>query len=135
MGLTEDVLVAGFEGLFALHTNVERLTLTLAGTPQRGSSELLASDAMTRLLHEVSNRYPDRIVIFDSPPLLATTESRVLAARMGQVVVVVEAERTTHGALESDLHGSTPRVRIGALRPPRYSLFLPHGRRRSFQAH
>ena len=86
-----------------LHTNVERLTLTLAGTPQRGSSELLASDAMTRLLEEVSNRYPDRIVIFDSPPLLATTESRVLATRMGQVVVVVEAERTTHGALESAL--------------------------------
>jgi len=86
-----------------LHTNVERLTLTLAGTPQRGSSELLASDAMTRLLQEVSNRYRDRIVIFDSPPLLATTESRVLATRMGQVVVVVEAERTTHGALESAL--------------------------------
>ncbi len=86
-----------------LHTNVERLTLTLAGTPHRGASELLASDAMTRLLHEVSNRYRDRIVIFDSPPLLATTESRVLASRMGQVLVVVEAERTTHGALESAL--------------------------------
>jgi len=98
--LTESRL--GF-GDVLLHTNVERLTLTLAGTPHRGASELLASDAMTRLLHEVSNRYRDRIVIFDSPPLLATTESRVLATRMGQVVVVVEAERTTHGTLESAL--------------------------------
>jgi protein-tyrosine kinase len=86
-----------------LRTNVERLTLLLAGTPQRGASELLASDAMTRLLGEVAGRYPDRIVVFDSPPLLATTESRVLATHMGQVVVVVEAERTAHAMLESAL--------------------------------
>lgn len=86
-----------------LKTNIARLSLVLAGTRHRRSSELLASEAMAELLDEVSSRYPDRIVIFDSPPLLATTESRVLASHMGQVVVVVEAERTTHGALESAL--------------------------------
>jgi len=86
-----------------LKTNVERLSLVLAGTKHRRASELLASDAMASLLNEVANRYPDRIVVFDSPPLLATTESRVLASHMGQVVVVVEAERTTHGALETAL--------------------------------
>jgi protein-tyrosine kinase len=41
--------------------------------------------------------------VFDSPPLLATTESRVFASHMGQVVVVVEADRTTHGVLEAAL--------------------------------
>jgi len=86
-----------------LRTDVARLALLLAGTPHRGASEWLASDAMTGLLNEISSRYPDRIVVFDSPPLLATTESRVLATHMGQVVVVVEAERTTHGVLESAL--------------------------------
>jgi len=86
-----------------LKTNVERLSLVLAGTKHRRASELLASDAMASLLNEVANRYPDRIVVFDSPPLLATTESRVLASHKGQVVVVVEAERTTHGALETAL--------------------------------
>jgi protein-tyrosine kinase len=86
-----------------LRTNVERLNLLLAGTPHAGASELLASAAMSQLLAEVAGRYPDRIVVFDSPPLLATTESRVLATHMGQVVVVVEAERTTHAALESAL--------------------------------
>ena len=39
----------------------------------------------------VASRYSDRIIIFDSPPLLVTTESRVLATHMGQVVIVVEA--------------------------------------------
>jgi receptor protein-tyrosine kinase len=86
-----------------LKTNVPSLDLMLAGTPNRDASELLASEALRHLLHELSSRYADRIVIFDSPPLLATTESRVLATHMGQIVVVVEAERTTHGALESAL--------------------------------
>ena len=90
-------------GNVILKTNIKRLALVLAGTRYRRSSELLASDAMAELLNEISSRYSDRIVIFDSPPLLATTESRVLASRMGQVVLVVEADRTTHGALESAL--------------------------------
>ena len=86
-----------------LSTNVERLSLLLAGTPHSNAAEFLASEAMTRLLSELSSRYPDRIVVFDSPPLLATTESRALATHMGQVVVTVEAQRTTHAVLESAL--------------------------------
>ena len=82
-------------------TNVDRLSVVLAGTPKLSAAELLASEAMTTLLDEVSSRYSDRIIIFDSPPLLATTESRVLASHMGQIVVVVEADKTTQGALES----------------------------------
>jgi receptor protein-tyrosine kinase len=100
-----DVLVEANLGIgnVMLKTNIDRLALVLAGTRHRRASELLASDAMIELLNEVSHRYPDRIVLFDSPPLLATTESRVLASHMGQVVVVVEADRTTHGTLESAL--------------------------------
>lgn len=86
-----------------LKTNVPRLDLVLAGTHHHSASELLASAAMNELLQGIASRYPDRIVVFDSPPLLATTESRVLAAHMGQVVLVVEAEKTTHGAVESAL--------------------------------
>jgi receptor protein-tyrosine kinase len=86
-----------------LNTNVERLSLLLAGTPHPNAAEFLASDAMIHVLSELSSRYPDRIVVFDSPPLLATTESRALATHMGQVVIAVEAQRTTHGALETAL--------------------------------
>ena len=86
-----------------IKTNINKLALVQAGTPHRGASELLASDAMAQLLDEIANRYSDRIVIFDSPPLLATTESRVLASHMGQLVVVVEADRTTHATLEAAL--------------------------------
>ena len=46
---------------------------------------------------------PDRIVIFDSPPLLLTSESHVLASNMGQIVLVVESERTTQHAVKESL--------------------------------
>ncbi|WP_382324561.1 XrtA-associated tyrosine autokinase [Hydrogenophaga sp. UC242_53] len=61
-----------------LRTNIDKLSLLPSGTPHPRATELLASDAMTDLIEEMGHRYPDRIIIFDSPPLLLTTESRVL---------------------------------------------------------
>ena len=77
-----------------LRTNVEKLTVLPSGTPHPRATELLASVAMVRLLEDMANRYSDRIIIFDSPPVLVTTEARALASHMGQVVVVVKAEGT-----------------------------------------
>lgn len=79
-----------------LRTNVPKLTLLPAGTPSPKSTELLASAAMERLLDELASKYADRIIVFDAPPVIPTTESRVLASRVGQVVMVVEANKTTH---------------------------------------
>ena len=78
-----------------LKTNVEKLTILPSGTQHVRATELLASEAMARLLEEMATRYSDRIIIFDSPPLLVTTEARTLASHMGQVVMVVKAEGTT----------------------------------------
>jgi protein-tyrosine kinase len=86
-----------------LKTNIDKLTLLPSGTQHARATELLASDAMTRLLDEMGRRYPDRIIIFDSPPLLQTTEARVLATHMGQVVVVVRAESTLQSDVQSAL--------------------------------
>ena len=82
-----------------LRTNIAKLTVLPSGTPHARATELLASDAMILLLDDMSKRYPDRIIIFDSPPLLLATESRVLASHMGQIVMVVQAEKT----LQSDV--------------------------------
>ncbi|OWW23050.1 protein tyrosine kinase [Noviherbaspirillum denitrificans] len=86
-----------------LKTNIDRLTLLPSGVRHRHSTELLASKAMNKFLHEIAHRYNDRIVIFDSPPLLLTTESRALATRMGQIVMVVEGEKTTQYSLKNAL--------------------------------
>ncbi|MFA9439037.1 XrtA-associated tyrosine autokinase [Uliginosibacterium sp. sgz301328] len=86
-----------------LRTNIEKLAILPAGMPHQRATELLASDAMARLLEEMAIRYPDRIIVFDSPPLLVTTEARVLATHMGQIVMVVEAGRTTHSMVKQAL--------------------------------
>lgn len=86
-----------------VRTNVEKLTILPAGTPQRRSTELLASEQMTALLREFASRYADRIIIFDSPPLLRTTEARVLASHMGQIVMVVAAQSTSQSAVNHAL--------------------------------
>ena len=77
-----------------LRTNVERLSILPAGTLQAQATEMLASRSMSTLVDKLASRFPNRILLFDAPPLLGSTESRVLAAHMGQVVLVIEADRT-----------------------------------------
>jgi exopolysaccharide/PEP-CTERM locus tyrosine autokinase len=86
-----------------LRTNIDKFSLVPSGTHRRHATELLASDTMMRLLQQMASRYADRIIVFDSPPLLLTTEARVLATHMGQVVVVVHAGKTPQAKVESAL--------------------------------
>jgi protein-tyrosine kinase len=82
-------------------TNIEKLSILPAGTSHPHANELIASAAMNELLHEMASRYNDRIIIFDSPPLLAASEASVLVNQMGQIVVVVEAGKTSEAAIKS----------------------------------
>lgn len=75
-------------------TDIPRLAVIPAGRAHPRSTELIASDGMRRLSRELATRYPDRLVIFDSTPLLMDSQAATLAGHMGQVVVVVEAGRT-----------------------------------------
>jgi len=86
-----------------LKTNIDKLTILPSGTPHARATEMLASDAMTRLLADMGKRYSDRIIVFDSPPLLLTTESRVLATHMGQIVMVIQAEKTLRSDVQDAL--------------------------------
>jgi exopolysaccharide/PEP-CTERM locus tyrosine autokinase len=81
-------------GQFLLRTNIPNLTLLPGGTQTPHATELLASGGMVQVLDEMAKRYSDRIIVFDTPPLLVTTEARALAEHMGQIVFVVKAEST-----------------------------------------
>lgn len=73
-------------------TNIPNLSLLPAGTPQPLANELLASDAMDRLLAALAeDPVSPRIVIIDSPALLLASEAALLASRVGQIVMVVRA--------------------------------------------
>jgi Mrp family chromosome partitioning ATPase len=78
-----------------MKTNVPNLRFIPAGKRHIHSTELLTSESMKQLTEELATRYPDRVVIFDSPPLLATSEATVVAELVGQIVMVIEAEKTS----------------------------------------
>lgn len=86
-----------------LRTSVDRLELLPAGASRPHATELLASDAMERVVEALASRYSDRILVFDTPPLLGASEPAVLATHMGQIIVVVEAGRTTRKLLGNAL--------------------------------
>jgi protein-tyrosine kinase len=86
-----------------LRTNVHKLSLLPAGRASGQATELLASSGMGRLVEKLASSDPSRILLFDSPPLLAAPETRVLAAHVGQIVLVIEAQRTSRNAVTEAL--------------------------------
>ena len=84
-------------------TDFPGLSVLAAGTPRAHSTELLASSRMERLVNQLASADSNRIILFDSPPLLQTSESRVLAGFVGQIVMVVGAEKTAKGAVAEAL--------------------------------
>jgi len=76
------------------NTSIPNLKIIPAGKPHHLTNELLASERMATLAEELAQRYPDRLVIFDCPPILGVTETPVLSSLVGQAVVVVEESKT-----------------------------------------
>ncbi|HFE38672.1 MAG TPA: polysaccharide biosynthesis tyrosine autokinase, partial [Gammaproteobacteria bacterium] len=97
-----------------IKTDLPKLSILPAGRQYHYSTELLASENMLTLLDELSRRYHDRIIIFDSPPILATSEAEVLANQVGQVVVVVEAVKTSQHVLQEAM-AKIPNANISGL--------------------
>ena len=87
-----------------LPTDVPNLFLLPAGTRSDRATELVASDRMAEALNWLLRRDGRRIFLFDSPPLLLSTEAPALAAAAGQIVVVVRAEFTEHHVLVDALN-------------------------------
>lgn len=96
-----------------LRTNIEKLSLIPSGQLHERCTELLASARMNEVVKELASRYEDRILIFDSPPILATTESVALTAHMGQIVFVVQAGRTKRESVDSALELIGERPNLG----------------------
>ena len=70
-------------------SGVDTLSLLPAGPPPVNPAELLGSANMTRLVDELESRYDDRILILDSPPMQAASETAILAQHVDGVILVV----------------------------------------------
>jgi len=95
-----------------LKTNIEGLSILPAGPRDPLSTEILAGANAAKFLEEISRRYTDRIVILDAPPVLANSEPSAIALHAGQIVFVVDAQKTTKTALKEALNliGMYPRI-------------------------
>ena len=80
-------------------TDVPQLSLLPAGKHSHADTELLASARTAQVLEALLTADPSRIIVFDTPPALAASPASVLALLVGQVMLVVRADRTT----ESDV--------------------------------
>jgi protein-tyrosine kinase len=107
LGETDDVADVMY------HTNVEKLRVIPAGKSHHLSTELLASEKMEETVQEFASRYPDRVVIVDTPPLLGINETAVLANLAGQALIVVEESKTRLADLNSAVETLDPDMAKG----------------------
>jgi len=84
---------------FILDTNMDKLKILPAGTVHTHANELLASARAREVILDLAEADPRRVVVFDSPPLLLTTEAAILVSFMGQIVFVVSADQTPQHAV------------------------------------
>jgi protein-tyrosine kinase len=80
-------------------TDFPGLAFLPAGSQEANATELVASARMHQVVSKLGTDNPARLVLFDSAPLLVTTESQALAHFAGQVVMVVHADQTPQHAV------------------------------------
>lgn len=104
------------------NTDIPKLSVIPSGKMNAYSTELFASERMEALLNELAKRYTDRIILFDSPPLLETSQTKILADQVGQILVVVEEGITEQKTVVDAISQLDPNKIIGTiLNKRRYS--------------
>lgn len=73
-----------------IKTTMPRLSFLSAGKQTNTPAELLSSDRMKALMQEIKNRYHDRFIIFDTPPALIFSDTRVLSSFADGILFVVK---------------------------------------------
>lgn len=92
LDLVKDPTLSAESAIMA--TSVSGLSFLPAGRQEANATELVASARMHQVVSRLGTDNPARVVLFDSAPLLVTTESQALAHFAGQLVLVVHADQT-----------------------------------------
>lgn len=90
-------------GPMLVKTPIDQLSILPIGRERERSPVLFSSQEMIRLIQSLGRRYSDRLLVLDAPPCLSTSDPAVLAPVVGQILFVVEAERTQRDEIESSL--------------------------------
>jgi protein-tyrosine kinase len=87
-----------------IQTEIPNFLILPPGAPGPHVPELLSSTAPKALFADIAERYPNHVIIMDTPPCLASTDPAALAAVAGQILFVIEAEHTQRSEIESALN-------------------------------
>jgi capsular exopolysaccharide synthesis family protein len=98
-----------------MRTSFERLSMLPAGRMLENSSEVLGSPKIAALADELKTRYPDRIVIYDLPPILAQDDPLVFLPHIDSVLMVIEEGNTSTQDLKSALRAISGAHVIGTV--------------------
>jgi Mrp family chromosome partitioning ATPase len=55
----------------------------------------MRSPVMADMIRELRARYPDRLIVFDVPPILSGADTLAISAYMDATILVVEERRTS----------------------------------------
>ncbi len=97
-GLTEILEGKGLLEEAMFHIDLENLTFMASGSVPPNPSELLASDAMRNLIHEVRGKFD--YVLIDTPPIISVTDAGIVGALAEGVLMVIQAGRTQRGIVD-----------------------------------
>jgi len=78
-----------------IHPDLGNLVVLPGGSPVRHTSELMRSPVMADMIRELRARYPDRLIVFDVPPILSGADTLAISAYMDATILVVEERRTS----------------------------------------
>jgi capsular exopolysaccharide synthesis family protein len=102
-GLTDYLLLDADLPECLVNPGIERLVLLPVGTPVQNSSEVLGSPKMLNLANELKTRYPDRLVIYDLPPILTGDDALMFLPQLDGCMLVVEERKTRAQELQRTL--------------------------------
>lgn len=97
------------------YVGYDRLTLLPARSPLRASSEIIASPAMAEIARELRNRYPNRLIIYDLPPLLLSDDCLAFMEHLDAFLMVVGAGKATSEDVDRALSLADPSKMIGTV--------------------
>ncbi|TCS44103.1 CpsD/CapB family tyrosine-protein kinase [Reinekea marinisedimentorum] len=84
-------------------SGIERVSVIPAGNNPSSAVEYFSSQAMENLIYELRNRYSDRFIVINSPPVLASSEARVLTRYCDHTVLTVPYGRANMDAIEDSV--------------------------------
>lgn len=84
-----------------INPGISRFIIMPAGKNLSGSAELLNSPTAQIIFKDIKTRYPERLIILDSPALLTSADPLILTNYADAILMVVEAEKTSREDIKS----------------------------------